>query len=290
MPKTLIDLVQPERLTEVVDIGANPIDGDPPYKPMLAAGLCRVTGFEPQPAALAALEAAKGPYERYLPWAVGDGNVHELKVCRASGMSSLLEPDPENLALFMTLAAAGEVIQRIPVPTRRLDDIAEVRNLDLLKIDVQGGEYAVFTNGRGRLADAVAVHTEVSFVTLYRAQPPFGVIDLELRQQGFVPHAMTSLKKRPIAPCVVNGDVNRPLHQLVEADMVYVRNPARARSMTANQLRHLALIAHYVYGSVDLVVRCISVLEELKELPNGTHLRYLESPTALPPPPAYNGP
>ena len=33
-----------------------PIDGDPPYKAMLAAGLCEVTGFEPQAEALARLE------------------------------------------------------------------------------------------------------------------------------------------------------------------------------------------------------------------------------------------
>ena len=44
----LSELLAPARLTEVVDVGANPIDGDPPYLGMLRAGLCRVTGFEPQ--------------------------------------------------------------------------------------------------------------------------------------------------------------------------------------------------------------------------------------------------
>lgn len=40
----LSGLLRPSRMTEVVDIGANPIDGDPPYKSMLKEGLCRVTG------------------------------------------------------------------------------------------------------------------------------------------------------------------------------------------------------------------------------------------------------
>jgi hypothetical protein len=31
----LTALLAPARLTEIVDIGANPIDGDPPYKSML---------------------------------------------------------------------------------------------------------------------------------------------------------------------------------------------------------------------------------------------------------------
>jgi hypothetical protein len=47
-------------LTRVVDIGANPVDGAPPYKPLLDAQLCRLTGFEPQPVALAELNRKKG--------------------------------------------------------------------------------------------------------------------------------------------------------------------------------------------------------------------------------------
>jgi hypothetical protein len=49
----LFKLLRPERLTAVVDIGANPIDGDPPYQSMLEKRLCRVVGFEPQSEALA---------------------------------------------------------------------------------------------------------------------------------------------------------------------------------------------------------------------------------------------
>ena len=78
----------PRRLTEIVDIGANPIDGDPPYKAMLKAGLCRVTGFEPQERALAELQAKRGPNERYLPYVIADGNTHVLQICRHSGLTS----------------------------------------------------------------------------------------------------------------------------------------------------------------------------------------------------------
>lgn len=146
---TLNTLLHPERLTEVVDIGANPIDGDPPYKPMLEAGLCRVTGFEPQEQALAELQRKKGPNERYLPYAVGDGGVHTLNICRASGMTSLFEPDPATLDLFQVLKPLGEVMRRVEVPTRKLNDISEIEHLDFLKIDIQGGELAVFKSGGG---------------------------------------------------------------------------------------------------------------------------------------------
>lgn len=64
-------LVVPQRITEVIDVGANPIDTAPPYTPMLAAGLCRVTGFEPQADALRTLQERKGQHERICrtPWA-----------------------------------------------------------------------------------------------------------------------------------------------------------------------------------------------------------------------------
>lgn len=270
----LWQMLQPSRLTEVVDIGANPIDGVPPYAEFLKNGLCRVTGFEPQPEALQRLQQ-QGTNERYLPYAVGDGRRHTLKVCRASGMTSLLEPDLDNLALFDYLRPLGEVVERIPIETQKLDDLAEIEALDFLKIDIQGGELSVFENGRGKLREAVAIQVEVSFVTLYVDQPPFGKIDIELRRQGFVPHCFASVKQWPIFPCVVNNDPMAPLNQLLEADLVYVRNIARLDRMMAEQLKHLALIAHHCYDSFDLALRCVAELEKLEIVASGAKERYL---------------
>jgi hypothetical protein len=96
-------ILQLDRLTEIVDIGANPIDGAPPYKSMMDSGLCRITGFEPQEEALAELIAKKGENERYLPYAVGDGKTHVLNICRGSGMTSLFDPDPKSFEIFVTV-------------------------------------------------------------------------------------------------------------------------------------------------------------------------------------------
>lgn len=270
------DLLSPSRLTDVVDVGANPIDGDPPYTPMLSAGLCRVTGFEPQPDALAQLQTRKGPGERYLPYAVGDGGEHTLNICRASGMTSLFEPDPATLNLFEVLEPYGEVLERIPLSTHKLDDISEIEHLDFLKIDIQGGELAVFQNGRAKLADAVAIQTEVSFVTLYRDQPTMGDVDVEMRRQGFIPHCFAAVKNWPIAPYVVNDDPRWALNQLLEADIVYVRDFSRPDALTDEQLKHLALIAHHCYGSYDLALRCVMLLEQRGSLEGGAQQRYSE--------------
>ncbi len=251
------DLVCCSRLTAVVDIGANPVDGDPPYKEMLESGLCTVTGFEPQPDALAELHHRKGPFETYLPNAVGDGETRCLMVTRATGMTSLLRPDARRLALFNGFTQYGAVIDEVEVSTDRLDDIDEVGEFDLLKIDIQGSELMTFQNGRRKLADAVAVQTEVSFVPLYEHQPVFGQVDLELRSQGFLPHSIPEVKRWPIAPTVFDGDFRIGQNQLVEADIVYVRDIAYPERLTDEQLSQLAMIAFHVYGSIDLALFCV---------------------------------
>lgn len=283
MSATLQALLAPERLTEVVDVGANMIDGEPPYTPMLAAGLCRVTGFEPQKEALALLQSKKGPLESYLPYAVGDGEAHTLNICLASGMTSLLEPDPVTLELFGVLDPLGQVIERVPVQTRRLDDISEIQHLDFLKIDIQGGELAVFRGGKARLAEAAAIQAEISFVTLYEGQPGLGEIDVELRSQGFLPHGFVAMKPWRIASTLANKIPWEGSNQLLEADIVYVRDIARADFMSDDQLKHLALISHYCYGSVDLALRCVMMLERRQVLDAGAQQHYVDILNAIHP-------
>jgi FkbM family methyltransferase len=248
------------RRTAVVDVGANPIDGEPPYAGMLRRGLCTLVGFEPQSAALDALRAHAGESETYLPLVVGDGRGHTLRIADAGGMTSLLEPDPERLALFNGFREWGRVRSEEPVSTTRLDDIREVAAMDLLKIDVQGAEPIVFSGADRLLSEAVVVHTEVSFVTLYRGQPSFGEVDLGLRERGFVPHTFAAVKRWAIAPVVFGGNFRVPGNQLLEADVVYVRDFGRLDAMTEAQLQHLALLAHHVYGSVDLAHVCLEAL------------------------------
>lgn len=251
----------PARRTAVVDVGANPIAGQPPYRSLLERGLCTVTGFEPQAEALAKLHARAGPFETYLQDALGDGREQTLRICAADGMTGLLRPDPRALALFAPFDEFGRVVEERKVATRRLDDVGEIVALDFLKLDVQGFELAVIEGGRARLARAVAVQTEVSFVPLYEGQPPLGELDLELREQGFLPHAFADVKRWIVAPLRLGDDPRRPLNQLLEADLVYVRDFRRLDLLVDEQLKHLALIAHHCYGSFDLALLCLLELE-----------------------------
>ncbi|MEW6644605.1 MAG: FkbM family methyltransferase [Pseudomonadota bacterium] len=270
----LVDLLKPARLTSVVDVGANPIDGDPPYKPLLQQRLCRLIGFDPFPDVLKPLDAAKSDLETYLPYAVGDGGRHTLKLCRGIGFASLLQPDEVPLRHFPRFTELGTVVREIALETRRLDDIAEIAELDLLKIDIQGSELSVFRNGHARLSKAVAVQTEVSFIPLYKGQPVFGDIDLELRSLGFVPHMFAAINKKMIAP-MQGGDPGAAFNQLVEADVVYVRDFMKPDAMDVEQLKHLAVIAHHCYGSFDLAMNCLHHLTARGAVPPDARARYI---------------
>lgn len=95
-----------------------------------------------------------------------------------------------------------------------------------------------------------------------------------MRSIGFVPHCFVPVKQLPIAPLIINNDPWQPLNQLVEADIVYVRNFTKPQNIGDEQLKHLALISHICYKSFDLGLRCIAILEERGAVPNGSVARY----------------
>jgi hypothetical protein len=46
--------------------------------------------------------------------------------------------------------------------------------------------------------------------------------------------------------------------------------------MSDEQLKHLALIVHYCYGSFDLALRCVMLLEQRQALETGAQGWYLQ--------------
>jgi FkbM family methyltransferase len=242
---------------KIVDIGANPIDGTPPYLQILNAGDAEVVGFEPNPKALAELNEKKGAHETYLPYAVGDGARHTLNICSASGMSSLLEPNLDVLGRFHGFPEWCRIVEKIAVDTVRLDDIAETAGVDLLKIDIQGGELMVFRNGEARLKDASVIQTEVEFLQMYVGQPLFSDVELFLRSQGFVFHRFYPTVSRVMGPLLVNNDIFAGMSQLLWADALFIKDFTRLERLSDRQLLAMATIMHDCYQSYDLVLNLL---------------------------------
>lgn len=272
----LYTALNPKRLIEVVDIGANPIDGPPPYTSLLDLGICKVTGFEPNEKALEELILKKNCNERYLPHAIGTGDFQKINFYKASGMTSLYEIDEEKLGLFNFFSPLCELKKQEKIKTHRIDDLNEILNIDFLKIDIQGGELSAMQSGTKKLSSTVVIQTEVSFVTLYKGQPGFGEIDIFLRKHNFIPHCFTTIKKWPISPYFRKGAEKSPINQLLEADIVYIKDISRDNLFSDEQLKHLALISHYCYSSYDLTLKCLDLLIKRSALEPEIAAKYKE--------------
>jgi FkbM family methyltransferase len=262
---------------KVVDIGANPIDGEAPYAPLLATGHAQIVGFEPNLTALDKLNRKKGERETYLPYAIGDGRRHTLRHCQAPGMTSLLQPNPEVLALFHGFSEWGHIVRTEQVDTVRLDDIPETAALDFLKIDIQGAELMVFQNAVERLSNALVIQTEVEFLPMYIGQPLFSDIDQFLRQYGFVLHRFHPLTSRTIKPLIVNKSPYAGLSQVFWADAVFVRDFIHLDPLSAEQLLRFAVILHDCYRSYDLALHLLSEYD--RRIKTGLGKSYLEAIT-----------
>jgi len=78
-----------------------------------------------------------------------------------------------------------------------------------------------------------------------------------------------------ILPLHFSDNIYTGLNQLLEADIVYVRDFTHAEKMSSEQLKHLALVAHHCYQSYDLTTNCINHLAERGVLPADAVSRYL---------------
>lgn len=249
----------------IVDVGAAFLGEAPPYQPLVDAHLARRYAFEPNEVSAAELRTRLEAEAVVLPYALADGCRHTLHLA-PGGMTSLLEPDPAAFAFLTPFSMAPFwPVERGFAPTvietRRLDDITEIPAIDYLKIDVQGAELLVIENGREKLESCSVVHVEMSFFALYKDQPLFGEVDAALRAMGFVVHGLADVKRYPVAPFEPR-DLWRGLNQLVEVDMVYVRDLKRLELQPDAQLAATALIMDTCYASYDIALRCLAALEK----------------------------
>lgn len=272
----MAEKIAPERLTNVVDIGANPLD-DPPYKPMLDAKLCLVHGFEPQPHAYAELLKIKSPLETYYQCAVGSGGKQTLNIYKQSGLSSIHDLDMESIEFLGRSKRAATLLEQIPIETQRLDDVEGLPEIDLLKIDVQGSETAIFDSGKDKLKDTVAVITELRFYPLYYKEHLLDEQISRLAKLGLMFHKLLFVKSKMIANSQSHRlRARRMRTQAIDGDAVFIKDLRKPETVSDVQISHLAMLSDCVFQSYDLTLRCLDLLTERGLVKDGTAEEYVE--------------
>ena len=244
----------------ILDVGAALIER-PPYQSLVDAGRGRIVGFEPNQQACEQLNREYGNPHRFFPFFVGDGGPAIFHETNWAPTGSLYEPNSRLLEKFQNLAEVVTPVATHAVNTTRLDDIADIGDIDFIKIDVQGSELVVFENASRALSSALLIQTEVEFVELYKGQPMFADVDTFLRANGFQFHTMNGVSGRAFKPLIANGDVNSVFRQALWSDALYVRDWMHLEDLSETKLRNYAILAHDILRSYDLAHLVLSALD-----------------------------
>lgn len=249
----------------VLDVGAALVE-QPPYQSLVDAGRVQILGFEPDVAECDRLNRQFGAPHRFFPVFAGDGQRATFHETNWGPTGSLYEPNTPILEMFQNLAELMTPVAQHPVQTTRLDDLAEIDDVDYIKIDVQGSELAVFQNASRALSGTLLIQTEVEFVEMYKGQPMFADVDTFLRGAGFQFHTFSGAGGRAFKPMVINGNVdvgtlNAGARQFLWADACYVRDWKQMDALSDDKLAKYAVLMHDLLQSYDLAHLALMTLD-----------------------------
>jgi hypothetical protein len=263
---------------QILDVGASAITEVPIYKILLDLNSAQLNAFEGDERQIEGIRNAYGSKVDIFKEFLFDGTEQTLYLCSGpSGMTSLFKPKKDALNFFNGFNNFGKVEQLERVQTQRMDSIEKLPCIDFIKMDIQGAELTVLQNGIEKLSSCLAAQLEVSWICLYENQPTFGDIDVWMRSQGFVPHKFTEVKRWSIAPTVFDNNFRIPGNQLLESDVIYIRDPLKLDQLSDIQLKKFAVLAHFCFESIDLCVFILRELEKRNSMEENSHLLYLQA-------------
>jgi len=99
-----------------------------------------------------------------------------------------------------------------------------------------------------------------------------------MRSQGYLPHSFLEIKRWSIAPTIFDGNFRMPGNQLLESDIIYVKNPLELEELSNLQLAKFAALSHYCFKSPDLCMLILLELVRRGELDGKVQEQYYNSP------------
>jgi FkbM family methyltransferase len=274
--KWLANTLAMEGPLNIADIGANPTHA-PPYENLMNAGHAKVWGFEPNPAAFALLQEDPNPNRIIFNKAVGKPGPATYYSHQISNLSSLFQIKASCARFLGKGFWANRKVDEVPVDLVGLDTLTEMPPLDLLKMDLQGGELGVLENAVEKLATTMAVVCEVRFYRMYEGEPMWAEVDQELRRQGFVLHKIMHTKTVRLDQSQKERLKGKGFKsQLLDGDAAYIRNIEDPESITTAQWKALALVSAAVLKSHDLCLYCLDELARRGEIKKSVPVQYCD--------------
>ena len=226
-------------------------------------------GFEPNPNEYERLNTT--PNKKYFNYGVGNGNNEILNIYKNPGLSSILEPNLDYLNLFGNFNEWFEILQKIEIKTKKLDEINFDTTIDFIKIDVQGYESEVIKFGKNTIKNSLIVNIETSPVPIYKNEKSFSYLCNKLEEVGFLLHAFNRIDTRCFKPMILDHHNNLTgINHLFQLDCIFIKKFEEIEKFNVVQLKKLAFILFYSFKSydlVDLLIQKISKIESIDYLP-----------------------
>lgn len=272
-----LDLFELNQKIEIMDVGAADINETPIYLSLINNKIANLNAFEGDKRQIEKLKLKYKDSLKLFTEFLFDGSTQNLYLAAhpESGMTSLFKPNEKVLNFFNGFSKFGEIEKIEKIKTEKLDNIFQLPLIDFAKLDIQGSELIVLKNGVKKLESCLAIQLEVSFVCLYEDQPSFGEVDLWMRNNGYLPHTFIDIKKWSISPTIFNNNLRHSGNQLLESDIIYIKDPFKLDLLSDTQLKKFILISHYLFKSIDLSVYLIIELERRNVLAKETFKNYI---------------
>lgn len=216
----------------------------------------QIIGVEPDAREAARLEReGPGPYCRVYPVAVWDRVAKlQLHVTKHVGCTSVLRPRAEFLGAY-AIAPWFEVTDVVPVEVTTLDRLLPASSVcDLVKVDVQGGEYQVLSGGADTILRASGIIVESHMIPIYEGEHDFTDLHQLVTSAGF------HLAQLHVAEGF-DGDV-------VELNCAYLRDSALINSRDDLLKRLVIAVAIGNIGLAELLLRSFSqtVIDDVERI------------------------
>lgn len=183
-------LLQDDKVTGVVDAGAS--NGRISRRLLKLFPRASVYGFEPNPLYSNELTRLHEKEPRFKPQFLAlsdEEGLVDMHITVSPGSSSLFVPADRLYELDPKGTAVKETRKLACVTLDRWAAREHVDGIQVMKLDIQGGELRAFHGAVGMLRNSVLlVYTEVLFNPLYEDGALYSQIDLCLRDHGFVLH------------------------------------------------------------------------------------------------------
>jgi len=253
-------LIETEEPIIICDIGASPIDPTIHIDNLINNTNCILYGFEPNKTEFEKLKETEK--KKYFNYALGNGKKKKLNICQGPGMTSFLKPNLNYLKLFDWFKWGSTILKTEELETKKLDDINFDHPINFFKIDVQGLESEIIENGLKKIKNSLVIEIETSPVPIYLDEKPFSYICDQLEKLDFSLHMFNKINTRCFKPFRLNNDIYNGLNHILQLDCVFIKNLQKLDSLEIEDLKKMALILFFSYGSYDLVGFLIEIISK----------------------------